>query len=91
MSNVRLYLVGLLVSALACLVPTAAWAINTRDILVADRGEGLVYVDRVTGAQHLLPATPPSSGGYIDVVTNSAGDVFALGTCTSLKSKRPAA
>ena len=27
----------------------------------------------------------------IDVTTNSAGDIFALGTCTSLKTKRPAA
>jgi streptogramin lyase len=56
-------------------VPTRAWAMNTGDIIVADRG-ALIFVDHLTGAQHLLSGT----GGYIDVTTNSAGDVFALGT-----------
>src|SRR6266567_5215508 len=61
-------------------VPTWAWAVNTGDIIVADRGQSLIFVDHVTGAQHLLSGTPPSGGGYLDVTTNAIGDVFALGT-----------
>ncbi len=64
-----------LVLWLAGLVPTRALAMNTGDIIVADRG-ALIFVDHLTGAQHLLSGT----GGYVDVTTNSTGDVFALGT-----------
>jgi hypothetical protein len=56
---------------------TDAWAINTGDIIVADCATGLVFVDRVTGAQHVLSGTP-SGGCYVDVTSNSSGDVLAL-------------
>ena len=62
--------------ALFCVIslPTISRAINTGDIIVADRATGLIFVDHVTGAQHVLSATD----AYIDVASNSAGDVFAL-------------
>jgi hypothetical protein len=57
---------------------TVAWAINTGDIIVADRRtSGLVFIDHVTGAQHTLSAAPDGSG-FIDVTTSTSGDVFAV-------------
>jgi sugar lactone lactonase YvrE len=59
--------------------PAPAWAINTGDIIVADRREsGLVFVDRLTGAQHQLSPSLPGGQGFIDVTTNVSGDVFAV-------------
>jgi len=61
--------------ALFCAVsfPATSRAINTGDIMVADGATGLIFVDRATGAQHVL-----SGVGCIDVTSTSAGDVFVL-------------
>ena len=55
--------------ALFCAVsfPATSRAINTGDIMVADGATGLIFVDHVTGAQHVL-----SGGGCNDVTSTGA-------------------
>jgi streptogramin lyase len=59
-------------------LPTTSRAINTGDIIVADGATGLIFIDHLTGAQHVLSGTVSVGGAYIDVASNSAGEVFAL-------------
>jgi len=62
--------------------PGVSSAVNTGDIIVADRREsGLIFVDHVTGAQHELSKGQPQ--GFGDVTTNAAGDVFAVSGSSS--------
>lgn len=68
-----------LIAAATSVLPSLARAINTGDFIVADRsGAGLIFVDRVTGAQHTLSHSQLGSQGFGDVTTSASGDVFAI-------------
>lgn len=70
-----------LAMSMLALLPVSARAVNTGDLVVADISgkSGLVFVDHVTGAQHLL-AGSPDGHGYLDVTSNASGAVYAIGS-----------
>lgn len=66
-------------AVIGLLSPAVARSLNTGDIVVADeRGSGLIFVDRLTGAQHTLASSLPAGQGFADVTTNASGEVFAI-------------
>jgi len=67
----------ILTAALACLAAERAAAIQAGDILVADRGKGLILVDPVSGGQTLF-AGPYNAQGFVDVAADAAGNIFAV-------------
>ena len=77
-NSARVYWISSLV-LLGLLQTSVGRAINTGDIIVADRREsGLIFVDHSTGAQHTLSPSLLSGQGFIDVTTNVNGDVYAI-------------
>jgi hypothetical protein len=79
-----LRLAGLVALALACLLPVTARAIDPGDILLTDSWYGLFYAESATG--HLHHVGPPSIAvqqGLGAVVSNAAGDLFALSANSS--------